>query len=71
MNTEILMRLAQTVDEEEAAKVREGRLRLAMIEYLADSVIELAAMLPEEQRSTERVQALMDVAGRLVPPKQK
>lgn len=65
MNTEILLRLAQTVEEDEAARVRESRLQLGMIEYLADSVMELSGLLTDECRDTDRVRTILEVASRL------
>lgn len=68
VNTEILLRLAQTVDDEHVAKVRESRTHLGVIEFLASSVEELAGLLTEEQRGSERVKVMLDLARRLSAP---
>ena len=62
MNTEILVRLAQTVDDEEAVRVRVNRNNLGVIELLADSVQELVALLSEEQRQSDRVKTILDLS---------
>jgi hypothetical protein len=60
MNTEILLRLARTVEAEEVVQVRVARNNLSVIEFLADSVQELAVLLTEEQRESDRVKTILD-----------
>lgn len=69
VNTEILLRLARTVDDDQAVLASEARLHAGIIEFLAMGVEELAALLPEEQRRSERVKVLLELTGRLTPPK--
>ena len=69
VNTEILLRLARTVEEDQALQASEARLHAGVIEFLAMGVEELAALLPEEQRKSERVKVLLELTGRLTPPK--
>ena len=69
VNTEILLRLARTVEDDQALQTSEARLHAGIIEFLAAGVEELAALLPEEQRKSERVKVLLELTGRLTPPK--
>lgn len=65
MNTEILLRLARTLDDEEAVRVRVARNNLAVIEFLADSVQELAGLLSDAERQSDRVKTILDLSRKL------
>lgn len=68
INTEILLRLAQTVEDDTTAKARQARMHLGMIEFLANGIEELAGLLTVEQRETDRIKLILDLSRRLSQP---
>lgn len=69
LNTEILMRIQRTIEEDEKQATQRERTHLGLIEFLAGCVQELAAMLPEEQRSDTKVQLMVELTEKFVQAK--
>lgn len=66
LNSEILLRLQRTIEQDQLLVDQRMRTHLGLIEFLAGCVQELASMLPEEQRSDTKVQLMMELSRKLV-----
>jgi len=71
VNTEILLRLAASVNNEEEGNARQLRTQLGLIEFLANSVSDLAARLTDDQRTDQRVQMMVELSKSLMGPATK
>lgn len=69
LNSEILLRLQRTFDQDRAVADQSMRTHLGLIEFLAGCVEELAGLLPEEQREDTKVQLMVELSRGILRPR--
>lgn len=69
INTEILLRLARTVEQDKEGQDQAMRTHLGLIEFLLSCIEDLSLLLSDEQRQDSKVQLMLELTRSLSKPR--